>query len=273
MLSNEDIGAITKAREGFETALLSRLERSIQVVRHTPDRPVKVHRPVRIVSPTYKKDVSEVRAYWPIDFSALLYDNVIPELEDELKRHGDALGVEDWLFRLDTCDLWVGESDGFFEFFGDIEGRYITVMNDKEAEMLNQTAPRLSGHRQLAHHVVNGLNEQIMIDVLDSPGHGGACHRYRITTVGEHSKRPGECCFANTEIRFQNGPVKEHGVNGISNEALLAVLIDRLEGFQSGRFACHDNQVALDHLQSARLWLHKRTMDRVARGVDGKSAL
>jgi hypothetical protein len=50
---------------------------------------------------------------------------------------------------------------------------------------------------------------------------------------------------------------------------LLAILLDRLEGFQSGKFACHDNQIALDHIQSARLWLHKRTMDRVTRGVEG----
>ncbi len=70
-------------------------------------------------------------------------------------------------------------------------------------------------------------------------------------------------------ICFQNGPVKEAGYNGNSQEVLLAILIDRLEGFQSGQYACHDNQMALDHVQSARLWLHKRTMDRVARNVEG----
>lgn len=71
---------------------------------------------------------------------------------------------------------------------------------------------------------------------------------------------------------FQNGPIKEHGVNGTSQEALIAILIDRLEGFQVGDFKCHDNQVALDALQTARLWLHKRTMDRVARNVEGTHA-
>lgn len=74
-------------------------------------------------------------------------------------------------------------------------------------------------------------------------------------------------------LSFQNGPIKEHGVNGLSQEALIAVLIDRLEGFQSGQFKCHDNQVALDSLQNARLWLHKRTMDRVARDVEGTTAV
>jgi hypothetical protein len=68
---------------------------------------------------------------------------------------------------------------------------------------------------------------------------------------------------------FQNGPVKEAGYNGNSHEALLAILLDRMESFQAGPYACHDNQMALDHLQGARLWLHKRTMDRVARQVEG----
>lgn len=78
--------------------------------------------------------------------------------------------------------------------------------------------------------------------------------------------------FDAVSMAFQNGPIKENGINGISQEALIAVLIDRLEGFQSGQFQCHDNQVALDSLQNARLWLHKRTMDRVARGVEGTTA-
>jgi len=78
--------------------------------------------------------------------------------------------------------------------------------------------------------------------------------------------------FNYTRIRFQNGPIKEQGVNGLSQEALLAVLIDRMEGFQAGQYKCHDNQLALDHLQYTRLVLHKRTMDRTARNVEGTRA-
>jgi len=29
--------------------------------------------------------------------------------------------------------------------------------------------------------------------------------------------------------------------------------------------------VALTHIETAQLWLHKRTLDRMARGVEGKS--
>lgn len=71
------------------------------------------------------------------------------------------------------------------------------------------------------------------------------------------------------DINFQNGPIKESGVNGISNESLLAIVEDRLLGFQSGQFACRENAIALTKLQEAMMWLQKRTRDRVARGVEG----
>lgn len=75
--------------------------------------------------------------------------------------------------------------------------------------------------------------------------------------------------FTVQRIRFQNGPVKEAGYNGNSHEALLAVLLDRMESFQKGPYAGRDNAMALTKLDEARLWLHKRTMDRASRGVEG----
>jgi len=72
-----------------------------------------------------------------------------------------------------------------------------------------------------------------------------------------------------TRISFQNGPIKEEGYNGLSQEALFAIIIDRLEGFQGGKFACRENAVALTHTETALLWLTKRTLDRLARSVEG----
>lgn len=74
-----------------------------------------------------------------------------------------------------------------------------------------------------------------------------------------------------TRIAFQNGPIKEFGSNGLTQEALFAIIIDRLEGFQSGKFSCRENAVALTHTESALLWLTKRTLDRLARTVEGTS--
>jgi hypothetical protein len=113
--------------------------------------------------------------------------------------------------------------------------------------------------RKLTSHKVNGLNEDLAIEVHDEPGAGGACHQYiiRESTGVEH------------DIHFQNGPIAEAGVNGISNEALLAIVEDRLAGFQTGEFSNRETAIALTKIQEAQLWLQKRTRDRVARGVEG----
>lgn len=115
--------------------------------------------------------------------------------------------------------------------------------------------------RELASHKVNGLNEVLKITALDEPGSGGACHKYRIEpTVGNAT---------GVLIEFQNGPLKESIPNGLSNEALLAIVEDRLAGFQSGQYACDDNRFALSHVQEAMSLLKKRTQERIARGVEG----
>jgi hypothetical protein len=124
--------------------------------------------------------------------------------------------------------------------------------------------------RELTSHKVNGLNEALQIVVQDEPGAGGACHCYRIVTnpgVGPVD-RPSSV----TDIGFQNGPIAEAGVNGISQEALLAVVEDRLKSFQAGSYACRENALALTHIQEAMHWLHHRTRERMQRGVEGTSA-
>lgn len=119
--------------------------------------------------------------------------------------------------------------------------------------------------REITSHRVNGLNESLTIEAIDAPGQGNACHVYVIRPNVLTEAQP--CC-----IHFQNGPIQESGVNGISNESLLAIVEDRLIGFQSGQFACRENAVALTKLQEAMMWLQKRTRDRMARGVEGTNA-
>lgn len=115
--------------------------------------------------------------------------------------------------------------------------------------------------RKLIAHKANALNYDITISVVDEPGAGGANHVYEIKHGG----------LQLGVIKFQNGPIKEHGVNGITQEALLAICIDRLEGFQRGEFACRENALALTKMQEAMHWLHHRTRDREARGVEGQT--
>jgi hypothetical protein len=126
--------------------------------------------------------------------------------------------------------------------------------------------------RQLTSHKVNECNEQLQIEVLDEPGAGGANHYYAI--YGWHSQgnqSADSSCKDETKctILFQNGPIPESGVNGITQEALLAIVEDRLKSFQSGPYACRENALALTHIQEAMHWLHHRTRERIARGVEG----
>lgn len=129
--------------------------------------------------------------------------------------------------------------------------------------------------RTIESHKSNVCNEHITIEVHDEPGQGGANHRYDLsgfdTSGNPAATKPDGYAshFTRTPIVFQNGPVDEAGVNGITNEALLAVLIDRMEGFQSGDYACEPNQLALDGLRGAMDALLSRTQEREARGVEG----
>jgi len=130
--------------------------------------------------------------------------------------------------------------------------------------------------RELTNHKVNGLNEALRIEVLDEPGSGSACHKYRIVyeepAQAPELQRVGLGSFT-VPIEFQNGPIQEAGVNGISNEALLAIVEDRLLGFQSGPFRCPENGAALIRVHEAMMWLRSRTRDRAARGVEGTNQL
>lgn len=127
-------------------------------------------------------------------------------------------------------------------------------------------------HRLLHDHKVNPANEKLHIEVLDAPGDGGASHWYRISGYDLNHEKLGthwSMLPDDTDLIFQNGPIGEVGVNGITHEALLAVLIDRLRGFQSGAFACRENALALTKLEEAMHWLHHRTRARIVRGVEG----
>jgi hypothetical protein len=117
--------------------------------------------------------------------------------------------------------------------------------------------------RKINDHTVNPANDRIDISVMDEPGHGGASHHYAVDVDGSEN---------GIDIRFQNGPIAENGVNGVTQEALLAVCVDRLRSFQSGPFACRENAIALTKLEEAMHWLHSRTRARMARGVEGTTA-
>ena len=113
--------------------------------------------------------------------------------------------------------------------------------------------------REIHDHKVNPANDKISLIVTDEPGAGGANHVYEVSI-------PGEPPWV---INFQNGPIAEAGVNGLTHEVLIAMCVDRLRSFQAGPFACRENALALTKLEEAQHWLHHRTRARMARGVEG----
>ena len=123
-------------------------------------------------------------------------------------------------------------------------------------------------NRTITDHIVSGDQAvQLAITVTDEVGAGGANHRYHIDWSGDSAwknEQPNSL-----DIHFQEGPIKEHGVNGITQEALLAITIDRLRSFQAGSFSCRENAIVLTHIEEALMWLQRRTVARIKRGVEG----
>ena len=126
--------------------------------------------------------------------------------------------------------------------------------------------------RTLTGHKVNPANDTLTISVMDEPGAGGASHLYRVSgfdTETNSSEADTFGPYEAMEILFQNGPIGEMGVNGITQEVLLEIVADRLRCFQEGPYACRENALALTKIEEAQHWLHHRTLKRMQRGVEG----
>lgn len=131
--------------------------------------------------------------------------------------------------------------------------------------------------RELTDHIVPGdsANHQLKIEVLDEPGAGNANHLYKISGFNSQTNvsdpwtvKHGKPAVDALRL-FQNGPIGDVGVNGTTHEAELAILIDRFRGFQAGSYACRENAVALTKMEEALMWMQRRTVARIKRGVEG----
>ena len=115
--------------------------------------------------------------------------------------------------------------------------------------------------RTITTHHTNEANKAITVEVVEDEK--GEPHKYNISANGDE-----QACLS-----FQWGPIKTHGVNGITNEVLLAIVRDRLEHFQAGKFACVENAAALAFVKNAAAALESRTARRTAQGVEGTHEL
>lgn len=116
--------------------------------------------------------------------------------------------------------------------------------------------------RQVKYKDVTMMKDNIEITAGDA-GPGGASLRYRLV----HSGPGGDDDLI--ILNFQNGdPAKL--VNGITNEALLSVVLDRLQGFAKGPYPSRETSIAITKIEEALLWMFSRSLDREDRGVLGK---
>ena len=123
----------------------------------------------------------------------------------------------------------------------------------------------------ISHRDGFDLNQSIIVEALDEPGPGGALHEYRISIPHAPDAKTSYVGKSyTTTLRFQKGPRNEEGsLPGITEGALLAVLIDRLEAFQLGPYWCVENDHVLQSLRQALDWTKRRAANRHRRGVLG----
>ena len=79
------------------------------------------------------------------------------------------------------------------------------------------------------------------------------------------------------KIDWQNGPLAVDGVrvepNGAFVEDVIAAALGRIQHYQTSKFRCRENALAITKLEEALHWLDARTRDRERRGVEGTHEL
>lgn len=120
--------------------------------------------------------------------------------------------------------------------------------------------------RTLDRHRINRPNELLAVEVLDVPGPGGASSHYRVRGFNAGKNKVLEkgplalCGVTAVDLVFQSGEPDEVGANGVTMEALLAIVQDRLEGFQAGPHACEENRMAIAYLRGVMHYLRMRSV-------------
>lgn len=86
----------------------------------------------------------------------------------------------------------------------------------------------------------------------------------------------GESAGCGIVIQWQDGPLGRGAdrkePNGAFVEGVIQVALGRLEFYQSSKFRCRENALAITKLEEALHWLQSRTADREIRDVEGTHA-
>ena len=110
------------------------------------------------------------------------------------------------------------------------------------------------------HSVVGELDSLIIGETTSDKVPPG--HSYWVNVMCHDTESVRELAT----VDFQNGPISKNGVNGLTNEALLTILIHRTMALNE-QFPCTENVKAAAHMKYALDYFNLRTSDRKIRGV------
>ncbi len=116
--------------------------------------------------------------------------------------------------------------------------------------------------RPVTHHH-SGLDGDVngAITLTAHPaGPGGASAHYVARYVADHGVAEADLSFLQLRDPF----------SVFTNEVLLAIVQDRLEGFQEGQFPCPENEMALAYLRRSLECLKQRTRRRLNQRIAGQ---
>lgn len=124
--------------------------------------------------------------------------------------------------------------------------------------------------RVIDDHKISRLNRDCVFIQTDDPVNSdGANHKYRISVFPLNRSANAEPVQV-THIHFQDGGLQDVGVNGLTDQALLAIVLDRMRGFNDGPYRCRENSIIITKLEEAMLWMGKRASERANRNVEGR---
>lgn len=86
-------------------------------------------------------------------------------------------------------------------------------------------------------------------------------------TDEDNNPTGGETTSTGLQINWQDGIIAG-GRNGAFVEDVITAAIQRLEFFNSTKFRCRENSLAITKLEEALHWLDHRTNSRQAQGVE-----
>lgn len=124
--------------------------------------------------------------------------------------------------------------------------------------------------RKISIHQGDLLNDQIILETYDDDKPDLANSKFQF-----HIKSGTNWEVHGQPVKFHSGPLGlvdevEYHINGLSNEVFLAIVLDRLQSWQKGKYACKENEVASQKILEALFWLKHHNQELIQRGTFGR---